>query len=88
MDTNLASARYGKRNRAAQLGVSATTFLTLCVWLGPNRACFVIALAAIVAAWVALCRRFPFVGVLTLFFFDVLVSSLLYRGGGYRGDWR
>ena len=45
-----------------RLGLSATTFLTLCIAWGPNRACFVIAFAAIVAVWVALCRRFPLVG--------------------------
>jgi hypothetical protein len=57
----------------------AVTFLALCVWMGPDRACFFVAVAAIIAAWVALCRRFPFVGVLTLLFFDGLVSGLFRR---------
>ena len=28
--------RYGKRKRAAQIGVSATTFLALSIWIGPT----------------------------------------------------
>jgi hypothetical protein len=41
------------------LGLSATTFLLLCIWLGPNLACFLIAVVALLAAWFALCRRYP-----------------------------
>lgn len=67
------------RSSKELLSVSAVTFLALCVWMGPDRACFFVAVAAIIAAWVALCRRFPFVGVLTLLFFDGLVSGLFRR---------
>jgi hypothetical protein len=48
-----------------RLGISATTFLTLCIAWGPDRACFVIGLAAIIAMWIAMCRRWPFLGHLT-----------------------
>lgn len=53
MNTNIASARYDKAKRTAQIGVTATTFLTLCMWLGPNRALFGL------WAWFAMCRRYP-----------------------------
>jgi hypothetical protein len=35
------------------------TFLTLCMWLGTNRACFFIAIAAILTVWLWLIRRVP-----------------------------
>ena len=47
-----------KRDKAL-LGISATTFLLLCVWIGPHAACWLIAVAAIITGWVWLCRRFP-----------------------------
>ena len=37
-----------------RLGLSATTFLMLCMWLGPDRAVFLLTAVAIAAAWVAL----------------------------------
>ena len=46
---------------------------------GPGPRLFFVAVAAIIAAWVALCRTLPFVGVLTLLFFDGLVSGLFRR---------
>ena len=54
-----ARTRFGKPKRAAQIGVTATTFLALCVWIGPDRACFLIAIAAILTIWFWLCCRFP-----------------------------
>jgi hypothetical protein len=59
MNTNIASARYGKAKRAAQIGMTATTLLTLCMWLGPNRALFVVLVAGGLWARFATCRRYP-----------------------------
>jgi hypothetical protein len=67
-----------------RLGLSATTFLLLYLWMGPTAACWLIAIVAIVAAWIALCRRFPAVGYFTYVFFDGFVGGLFgSRGGGY-----
>jgi hypothetical protein len=38
--------RYGKAKRAAQLGVTATTFIMLSLWIGPGPALFLIMIAA------------------------------------------
>lgn len=59
-----------------RLGLSATTFLMLCMWLGPDRAVFLLTAVAIAAAWVALCKRFPTVGFLTGAFFNGLLGGL------------
>jgi hypothetical protein len=67
------------------LDLSAVTFLALCVWMGPHAACWFIAIAAIVAGWVWLCRRFPTFGCFTLVFFDGFLGGLFgYRSGYYR----
>jgi hypothetical protein len=54
--------------RERQLELSATTFLTLCVAWGPNRACFVIVLVGGLWGWFAVCRRYPVVAYATLGF--------------------
>lgn len=65
-------------------GLSATTFLLLGIWLGPTAACWLVAIAAIVAGWVWLCRRFPTFGWLTYVFFDGFCGGLFgYRSGIY-----
>ena len=69
--------------RRNQLGLSATTFLILCIWLGPDRACFFIGLAAFIAVWAALCKRFPALGWFTTAFFFGVVNGLL-GGRDYR----
>ena len=33
--------------------------LALCIWMGPHAACWRIAVATFIAAWVRLCCRFP-----------------------------
>jgi hypothetical protein len=66
------------------IGVSATTFLLLCLWLGPDRAVFPLAGVAIVAGWCLLCRRFPIVGYFTAVFLGGFVSGLF----GYRSSYR
>ena len=50
------------------LGLSATIYLLLGVWLGPNRALFVVLLAAIGFGWFRLCARYPKVAWITLSF--------------------
>ncbi len=48
------------------LGVTAVTFLTLCVWLGPDRAVFLLAVVAIGSLWLLGCRRWPLVAIFTI----------------------
>jgi hypothetical protein len=67
-----------------RLSISATTFLLLCLWLGPQLACWLIAIVAIVAMWIALCRRFPFLGHLTVVFVGGFVSGLVGGRTPYR----
>jgi hypothetical protein len=43
------------------LNQSAVLFLILCIWAGPDRAVFLIALVALVVGWFAFCRRWPLV---------------------------
>ena len=84
MNASLAQPRYGKAKRAAQIGVTATTFLALCIWLGPNAACWLIVIAAFIACWAWLCVRFPFFGVFTVACISGFVGGLFgYRSGYY-----
>jgi hypothetical protein len=70
------------------LGLSATTFLLLGVWIGPHAACWLVATAAILGAWVALCRRFPIVGYFSRVFLGGFLSGLVgYRSGYRRRRW-
>jgi hypothetical protein len=67
-----------------RLGLSATTFLLLGVWLGPHAACWLVAIAAIIAGWIWLARRSPTFGWLTAVFFDDFISGLFgARSGCY-----
>jgi hypothetical protein len=65
---------------ADRTGLSATTYLLLCISLGPHLAFSLIVVAAIVALWAALCRRFPAVGYFTGVFVVGFIQGLL----GYR----
>jgi hypothetical protein len=89
MNTNrIPMARAPARIRKSKdlLGVSAITFLTLCVWIGPHAACWLIAIAAIIAGWIWLANRFPTFGWLTYVFFDGFLGGLFgYRAGYYHG---
>ncbi len=49
-----------------RLGLSATTFLMLCIWLGPRTAVSLIVVVAIVALWIAMCRRWPWLAVFSI----------------------
>ena len=54
--------------------VSAVTFLTLCVWIGPSRTLFFLMIAAALVVWFWLIRRFPGVGVALLGFLRGLLG--------------
>jgi hypothetical protein len=54
--------------RERQLGLSAVVFLMLGIWLGPRLAVSLLTVAAIIATWWAMCRRWPILGVMTLGF--------------------
>jgi hypothetical protein len=69
------------------LGVSATTFLALSIWIGPHAACWLIAIAALVAGWIWLAARFPTVGYLTYVFFYGVVGGLISGLFGYRSGY-
>jgi hypothetical protein len=94
MNTQIATAAPKRIRKSKKLlAISAVTFLTLSVWMGPEAACWLIGSAAIVAVWTALCRRFPTVGWFTYVFFNSFVLGLIgglfgYRGGGYRYTYR
>jgi hypothetical protein len=77
----LTTMAYSDEDRA---GLSATTFLTLCIAWGPNRACFAIMTVAIGALWIALCRRYPAVGTLTGIFIVSFVQGLFGSRRRYR----
>jgi hypothetical protein len=72
---------YSDEDRA---GLSATTFLTLCVAWGPHAAFFLTVTAMLIGMWVLICKRFPFLGHLTVVFIDGFVSGLFdYRSRYY-----
>jgi hypothetical protein len=73
-------ARYGKAKRAQQLGLTAVTFLMLSIWIGPDRACFFILIAAALTVWFWLIRRFPHLGIAAMGF----ISGLIGTRGYYR----
>ena len=50
---------------ADRTGLSATTFLILCIWLGPRLACSLPIVVAIATLWFLACRRWPIVAVFT-----------------------
>lgn len=86
---NLVNTPVPKRIRRSKelLGVSAVTFLALAIWMGPNAACWVIAIAAVIAGWVWLAGRFPVVGWLTYVFFNSFMVGLIGGLFGYRGGY-
>jgi hypothetical protein len=90
-DPRLNTMTRPSKSKHVQLlwGVSASTFLTLCIAWGPRRACFVIAVAFILWAWVAACGRWPGVSIFTSGFLTGLVGGLFgYRGGYYQSYYR
>jgi hypothetical protein len=72
---------YSDADRA---GLSATTFLMLCVWLGPHAAFWLIAITAIVAMWIAMCRRVPTLG----YFSGVFIVGFIQGLFGYQRRYR
>jgi hypothetical protein len=63
---------YSDADRA---GISATTFIALCLWMGPDRAVFLLTVVAIGVAWFWLCRRFPLVVWFTAGFIRGLIGG-------------
>jgi uncharacterized membrane-anchored protein len=70
-----------------RIGVTATTFLALSIWLGPDLACWLISGAALVTVWVWLAARFPTVGYLTYVLFYGFVGGLISGLLGYRSGY-
>lgn len=74
------------RNSKALLTVTATTYLVLGLALGIHAAFTLVIAAAVVALWIAACRRFPVVGHYSYVFFygfvGGLLSGLLGNGAG------
>jgi hypothetical protein len=56
------------RRDEALLGISATTFLLLCVWLGPRLACSLLTIIGAMALWLAMCRRWPILASISVGF--------------------
>lgn len=56
------------------LGVSAVTFLVLCVGLGPRLACSLLFVAAIVTVWILAAKRWPWFAVFSAGFIRGLFS--------------
>lgn len=72
---------YRTHRRKILLGVSATTYLVLCIAFGSHLAFSLVVLAAVLWGGWKLCVRFPLVGLATLGFFEGLLGM---RGGHYR----
>jgi hypothetical protein len=80
------SAPMPKRthSRRVLLGTSATTYLTLCVWLGPTAAFWLTVIGGWTLFWFWLCGRFPVLGWFTSAFLTGFIGGLFgARGGGY-----
>ena len=67
------------------LAVSAVTYLALAIAFGVHAAFYLVIASAIVAAWIAACRRWPFAGHLTGAFLGGFIRGLV---GGRRRRWR
>ena len=75
---------FRTHRRKLLLGASCTTYLCLAVWLGPHAALnWVIFIACLVGYW-KLCKRFPFLILCTLWFFEGLCGV---RSGYYYGPY-
>ena len=89
MNTHTDTIAYPARAHrdSALLAVTATTYLVLGVAFGVHAAFALVLGAAIIALWVAACRRFPVVARLTHAFFFGFVSGLISGLFGYRGGY-
>lgn len=52
-------------NDQHRAGLSVTTFIMLCVWLGPRLACSLLFVIGVGAVWFLACRRWPIVAIFT-----------------------
>jgi hypothetical protein len=89
MNTHIATTRTPARTRSSKdlLLVSAVAYLTLALGLGVHFAFYLVALAAVIALWAALCRRFPIVSYLTGVFFNSFLLGLISGLFGYRSGY-
>ena len=49
-----------------RLGISATTFLMLCLWLGPRLAVSLIVVVGVGTLWFLACRRWPLFAIFSI----------------------
>jgi hypothetical protein len=63
-----------KRDEAL-LGISATTFLLLCVAFGPKLACSLLICIGVGTLWFIACRRWPWLAWLSIGFLEGLLGS-------------
>ena len=63
--------------------LSATVYLTLCIWLGPTAAFWLTAIGGWTIFWFWLCGRFPVLGRFTSAFLTGFVGGLFGSRGGY-----
>ena len=68
--------------------LSATVYLTLCIWLGPTVAFWLTVITAWTLFWFYLCGRFPVLGWFTSAFLTGFIGSLFGNRGGYRASYR
>jgi hypothetical protein len=67
--------------RRNQLGLSAVTFLVLCVAFGPRLACSLLCCVGLATVWILACRRWPGFAWFSWGF----VQGLFGIRGGYYG---
>jgi hypothetical protein len=75
---------YRTHSRKLLLGASATTFLTLCVWIGPDRTVFFLTVIALGLGYAWLVRHHPLIAWGVLGFFEGLCGMR----SSYRRRWR
>jgi hypothetical protein len=69
--------------RAHQLNRSAISFLTLGVAWGPHVAFDLVVAACLIGLWVLICKRYAFLGILTLAFITGLIEGIIGSRGSY-----
>jgi hypothetical protein len=73
--------------------LSATVYLALCVWLGPDAAFWLTVFAGSIGFWMLLCNRWPWLGYATGLFLSSFIGGFIMglfglRGGYYYGGYR
>ena len=82
--TPIAAMPARTHSRRVLLGVSATTYLALAIWLGPHVAFWLTVIGGWTLFWFWLCGRFPILGMFTSAFLAGFIGGLFgSRGAGY-----